>query len=103
MTGYRQINYAIELTLSERVLIHTLKLQANIVKLEPSQVVDSFVYSMYPNGTETKPNVLKNQRSKFKKKLFELLEIDKKTMQENKYKNDQKTLLEIQDFGFIPN
>lgn len=102
MTGYRQINYAIELTLSERVLIHTLKLQANIVKLEPAQVVDSFVYSMYPNGTETKPNVLKNQRSKFKKKLFELLEIDKKTMQENKYKNDQKTLLEIQDFGFIP-
>jgi hypothetical protein len=103
MTGYKPIIHNTELTLNERVLIHTLKLQAKISTLKPHQVVDTFVLSMYPSGTETKATVLKNQRSKFKKRLSELLEIDKKTMLKNKQSNSQKSLSEMLDFGLVPN
>ena len=102
MSGYRPINHNMELTLSEKVLIEHTKLKAVSMNLQPMEVIDVIVYSMYPNGTETKASVLKNQRSKFRKKIIELLLIDKKVMQENKKINNQKSLLEIQEFGFIP-
>jgi ribosome-associated toxin RatA of RatAB toxin-antitoxin module len=102
MSGYRPINHNSELTLSEKILIEHTKLKAASMNLQPMEVIDVVVYSMYPNGTNTSASVLKNQRSKFRKKIIELLLIDKKVMQENKKINSQKSLLEIQDFGFIP-
>jgi hypothetical protein len=102
MSGYRPINHNSELTLSEKILIEHTKLKAASMNLQPMEVIDVVVYSMYPNGTTTSASVLKNQRSKFRKKIIELLLIDKKVMQENKKINSQKSLLEIQDFGFIP-
>ena len=102
MSGYRPINHNSELTLSEKILIEHTKLKAASMNLQPMEVIDVVVYSMYPNGTNTSASVLKNQRSKFRKKIIELLLIDKKVMQENKKTNSQKSLLEIQDFGFNP-
>lgn len=102
MSGYRPINHSMELTLSEKVLIEHTKLKASSMNLQPMEVIEIIVYTMYPNGTDTKPSVLKNQRSKFRKKITDLLLIDKKVMQENKKINSQKSLLEIQEFGFIP-
>ena len=102
MSGYRPIQHSLTLSPYDRILIEHIKLKASTMGLQPMEVTDSIVYAMYPNGTDKKPTVLKSERSRFKKKLIELLLIDKKVMQENKNINNQKSLLEIQEFGFIP-
>ena len=103
MTGYKTVNHTTELTLQERMYIHTLKLEAKLMGLKPHQAIDKLVLNMYPNFTETKINTLKVQRSKFKKRLNELLDIDKRIMIENKNNNIQKSLTEVLDFGLVPN
>jgi hypothetical protein len=102
MNGYKTIQHNGNLTPYERVLIHSLDLIAKQMDLKPIDVIDVYVNSIFPINHETKPNVIKVQRSKFKKTLYELIEIDKKRMMENKTKNEQISMLEIQGFGLIP-
>jgi ribosome-associated toxin RatA of RatAB toxin-antitoxin module len=102
MSGYRPIQHSLTLSPYDRILIEHIKLKSATMGLKPMEVIDPIVYAMYPNGTDKKATVLKSERSRFKKKLIELLLIDKKVMQENKNINNQKSLLEIQEFGFIP-
>lgn len=102
MDGYKTIVYNKNLTLTEKGWIYTLNLLAKSMNLKPMDVVEILVINMYPITSDTKPNVLKVQRSKFKKLLIELLLIDKKNMIENKNKNKQISMDEIEDFGLIP-
>lgn len=102
MNGYKTIQHNENLTPYERILIHSLNLLAKQMNLKSNDVIDVFVNSIYPLNHETKANVLKVQRSKFKKTLYELIEIDKKRMIKNKQNNTQLSMNEIQDFGLIP-
>lgn len=102
MDGYKNVIYNSILTLTQKGWLFTLSLIAEKSKLKPIEVIDILVLQMYPNSVETKPNVLKVQRSKFKKQLNELILIDKKIMIENKQINRQISMDEIQGFGLIP-
>lgn len=102
MDGYKNVIYNSILTLTQKGWLFTLSLMAEKSKLKPIEVIDILVLQMYPSSVETKPNVLKVQRSKFKKQLNELILIDKKIMIENKQLNKQISMDEIQGFGLIP-
>ena len=102
MSGYKTITHNLELTLTQRGWIYSLNLLAKSMNLRPIEVVDVLVLQMFPFNPDTKINVLKSSRSQFKKKLIELLHIDKKTMIQNKMKNTQISMDEIKGFGIIP-
>jgi hypothetical protein len=102
MSGYKKITHNSKLTLTERGWIYSLNLLAKSMNLKPIEVVDILVIQMFPASQDTKLNVLKSSRSQFKKKLIELVHIDKKTMIQNKMKNTQISMDEMQDFGLIP-
>lgn len=102
MNGYKTIRHNAKLSPQERTYMFSLNLLANSMKLKPIDVIDSFVNSIYPSTEETKPSILKVQRSRFRTVLYELIEIDKKTMIENKMKNTQLSMEEMQGFGLIP-
>lgn len=102
MSGYKTITHNLELTLTQRGWIYSLNLLAKSMNLKPIEVVDILVLQMFPFNPDTKLNVLKSSRSQFKKKLIELVHIDKKTMIQNKMKNTQISMEEIKGFGIIP-
>jgi hypothetical protein len=102
MNGYKTIRHNTELSPLERTYLFSLNLLATSMKLSPIDVIDCFVNSIYPFTNGTKPSTLKVQRSRFRSTLYELIEIDKKTMIENKNKNTQLSMEEMQGFGLIP-
>jgi hypothetical protein len=102
MNGYKTIRHNTELSPLERTYLFSLNLLATSMKLSPIDVIDCFVNSIYPFTNGTKPSTLKVQRSRFRSTLYELIEIDKKTMNENKNKNTQLSMEEMQGFGLIP-
>lgn len=102
MSGYKTITHNSKLTLTERGWIYSLNLLAKSMNLKPIEVVDILVLQMFPFSENNKLNVLKSSRSQFKKKLIELVHIDKKTMIQNKMKNTQISMEEIKGFGLIP-
>jgi hypothetical protein len=102
MNGYRIVRHNTDLSPLERKELFALNLLATSMKLKPIEVIDFFVNNIYPSTEGTNPNSLKVQRSRFRTTLQELIEIDKKTMIENKDKNTQLSMEEMQGFGLIP-